>query len=269
MGKLTLLALLVGSAALVAAGPTNSTVIQVLADQVFALASMEKAGDWNPDDHVCIHREKEKVACGIIVQATAKAAKVKLNFQYKTVKVGDTVTADDSGDRSPSNVDPSAMTTTGTADGPYPRFNILVGVKQNLSTQIPFVHIQQISNNHLSLGIQADLASMRVGATTTVVQAMGATFNANYYSESPYKGFWFQAGTGFAIMAPSSTGLTQTAYAPTLVGLVGWRNKWALGLNIGISMGIQYYLLPAGMTADFEVSALQPVLSVDIGFNIF
>lgn len=250
-----------------AAGPTNSTVIQVLADQVFALASMEKAGDWNPDDRVCIHREKEKVACGIIVQATAKAAKVKVNFQYKTIKIGDAVVTDE--DRAPSSLDPAVATSAVTVEGPSPRFNVLMGVKQNMTTTIPFVHIQQVSNNHLSLGIQVDKATMKVGETTNVVNALGATFNANYYGESPYKGFWFQGGTGFAILGPESTGLSQTAYAPTLVGLLGWRNKWALGMNIGIGMGVQYYLLPAGMTSDFTVSPLQAVVSFDIGFNLF
>ncbi len=243
--------------------PTNSTVIQVLADQVFALVSQEKPGDWNLDDRICITREKEKVACGIVVQTAPKAAKVKLNFQYKTVKIGDAAVSDDS-DRAPASVD---STSTLSVD-PGSRLNVLFGIKQNLSAAIPFVHVQIISNNHLSLGVQIDKFSVKIPDTVNTVTTMGATFNANVYGSGPFTGFWFQGGTGFHILSTASTGLAQTSYAPTFVGLLGWRNKWALGLNIGIGLGVQYFLLPAGIAAEFTFSALQPLLSVDIGFNL-
>lgn len=245
------------------AASSNSTVIQVLADQVFALVSQEKLGDWNLDDKVCITREKQRVACGIVVQTAPKAAKVKLNFQYKTVKVGDFAEVDE-GERSPASVDGSSSVSAGAAE----RLNFLIGVKQNLVAAIPFVHIQVLSNNHITLGVQIDKFSVKIPDTTNTVTSMGATFNANVYGTGPYTGFWFQGGTGFHILPTTSTGLGQTSYAPTFVGLVGWRNSWALGLNIGIGLGLQYFLLPAGITAEFTFNAFQPILSIDIGFNL-
>lgn len=247
------------------AAPTNSTVLQVLADQVFVLASMEKAGDWNLDDHVCVAREKEKIACGIIVQTTAKAAKVKLNFQMKIVKVGDTVVVDEN-DRSPTSIDSTSTASVDPSGGI--RYNILMGVKQNLVAAIPFVHIQIISNNHLSLGVQVDRVAIKIPNTTNVVSALGASFNANVYGDGPFRGFWFQAGTGFHVLPTTSTGIATTSYAPSFVGVLGWRNKWALGLNIGIGLGVQYFLLPAGITTDFTFNPIQPILSMDIGFNL-
>lgn len=246
------------------AAPLNSTVIQVLADQVFALVTMEKAGDWNLDDKVCITREKEKVAYGIVVQTAPKAAKVKLNFQYKTVKIGDIAVADEGDKRSPSSVDGSTAANV----GPDLELNILLGVKQNLVAAMPFVHIQILSNNHITLGVQFDRFSVKIPNTTNTVSSMGATFNANVYGEGPFRGFWFQGGTGFHILPTTSTGLSGSAYAPTLVGFLGWRNKWALGMNIGLGIGIQYFLLPTGITADYTFNAFQPLLSMDIGFNL-
>lgn len=249
----------------VQAAPANSTVLQVLADQVFVLASMEKAGDWNMDDHVCVTREKEKIACGIVVQTTPRAAKVKLNVQSKVVKVGDSVVAEDN-DRTPSSIDSTSSISVDPSGGP--KYNILLGVKQNLNAAIPFVHIQIISNNHISLGVQIDKVAIKIPDTLNTVSAIGASFNANVYGEGPFKGFWFQGGTGFHILPSTSTGIATTSYAPSFVGLLGWRNKWALGLNIGIGLGVQYFLLPAGITTEFTFSALQPILSMDIGFNL-
>ena len=244
--------------------PTNSTVLQVLADQVFILASMEKAGDWSLDDRVCVSRDKEKIACGLVVQTTARAAKVKLNFQTRVIKTGDLVLSDGS-DRFPASID---STSVATVDPTASTYNILLGVKQNLVAAIPFVHIQIISNSHLSLGVQIDKVSIKIPDSTNIVSAMGASFNANIYGDGPFRGFWFQAGTGFHILPSASTGIATTSYAPSFIGLVGWRNQWALGLNIGIGIGAQYFLLPAGITPEFSFSAAQPLLSMDIGFNL-
>jgi hypothetical protein len=243
-----------------------SEVSQVLADQVFIIMTMEKTGEWNTDDRVCIYRDKERMACGLIVQTTPKAAKVKIMEQFKTVKTGDTIAAD-TRDRNPSSIDGATSSLSVTPERVY-KYDLLVGVKQNLSSAIPFVHLQIYSNPHLALGIQVDRVAIRMPDSTNIVSAVGAFFAANYYGDGAFRGFWFQGGTGFHVLPAASTGLSTSSYAPSFVGLIGWRNKWALGMNVGIGLGVQYFLAPQGITADFLFNPLQPLLSIDIGFNI-
>ncbi len=242
----------------------GAQVTQVLADQVFILVAQEKENELQLDDRVCFFRDGTRVGCGLVVAATPKGAKVKITEQLKSVKTGDTVQkAGIEEGQTVSGSTPSTSTEHVSSDPPS-KANILIGIKQSLTTANSFFNAQIATNPYVAFGIQANLLKIALEGTNKV-QAIGGNLNIDFYSRGNFEGLWLDFGIGFDTLNAASTGIGGTSYAPMVMGQFGWRAKWALGLNIGIAACVQYYFKPFGISSDFDFQAIQPMLSADIG----
>jgi len=241
----------------------ESVVTQVLDNQLLVSVSQEKPTPWQLDDQVCFIRNQEKVACGLVVYAKEKVARVKVLDQKRAIRLADHVVSSQ-----PDRL--LASLTNGLDERAYKnpqdlRYDMTSGLTTNLSSFIYFLHFQGFINGNVTLGFQPSL--LRATDASNSLNAFGALFTVNYYGSGLYRGFWVYGASGlFAI--PSSTGsFRETIYSPALIGGVGWRANWALGFNIGMSVGGQYIAQSQNVAADVQFSSLSPYFLIDIGFN--
>jgi len=251
-------------------------VTQVLPGQHAVVISHAKVGGWAVDDKVCITRAGTKLGCGTVIQSGAKQATLKFSEPVKGLKVGDVAVVDEDLSRSVASEEDAdtgekikkekeiVATEIKTPTRPPMYRHVMLGANSSFSTTTYHINFQGYISEHVTLGISPGIFKVVDG--TFSVTTFGTVFTANYYSEGPFRGLWAQFATGFYAFQAASGSITETTFSPALLGTVGWRNDWALGLNVGIGLGAQYITNPQRSSVTFPFNALQPILVTDIGF---
>lgn len=248
-------------------------VTQVLTGQRSAIISQNKTTPWSVEDRVCLPREGGKAVCGKVVQTTAHQATVKFDEAVKGIHVGDEIQPETYGETAERTVAsetpvaaealPKVEAVPAAATRPPMYRHILLGANSSFSTTTYHLNFQGYIADHVTLGISPGL--FKVANNDVTITTFGAVFTANYYSEQAFRGLWGQFATGFYAFKADDGSITETTFSPAMLGTIGWRNDWALGLNIGVALGVQYITNPQRSSVGIPFNALQPILVTDIG----
>lgn len=245
---------------LAAGARADEVVTQVLSNQVL-LGVSQKTETWNLETAACVYRDKEKIACGIIVQKAGKGVVLRVLDQTKVARLGDNVRSEGfrRGPASISGLEDTASLKTA-------KRIIVGGAHVGLKATLYNVHFQGLISDHVSLGLQPGLFTFN--DTGVRVTSFGAVFSAHYYSKGPFEGLWLQGASGFYAFRAESGDVLETSYSPAIIATVGWRGMWELGMTIGLGLGAQYIANPQRSSVTIPFSAIQPVFAMDIGLPL-
>lgn len=241
---------------------TAAEVIAVSSGKKNVAISHENIGKWAVEDRACIVQNETDVVCGTVAKTTAKGAIVKLDTVFEGLSIGDKVRKSGSGRR-------LAAETVETFNTQYnPRdFDLTAGLGVGLSFFYPLIHFQVGLGKHFALGIQPFLYKASGG--TTSISAIGGMITANYYAQPYFRGFWISAGAGINSLSVEDPAFFISEKATSTVGMftLGYRARWAKGLNAGIAGGVQYLSDPNFTTIALKSTGIQPLFTLDFGIN--
>lgn len=252
--------LFVIAALLIAFSAGASEVVQVGEGQNFVIISQSETRLWRTGDEVCIFRTEENLACGIVNKANAKVARVQISDSREIVKKEDKAMLM-TPSRAPASVSEILAKVT-----KRPTYNTLVGMNMALDILFPKIDLQGFLTEKVTLGFQPSF-SRRTSLAGDTMLALGFMFTLNYYDKKDYRGLWLQGGSGIYVITNKIAGLSISSKVPALQLIVGWRESWALGLNIGIGLGLRYIAFPDVSVAELQFKSFQPFIAVDLGFN--
>ncbi len=241
---------------------TAAEVIAVSSGKKNVAVSHESLGKWAADDRACIVQNETDVVCGTITKTTAKGAIVKLDTFFEGLSIGDKVRKSGSSRRLAAETVETFNTQFNARD-----FDLTAGLGVGLSFFYPMLHFQVGLGKHFALGVEPFLYKASGG--TTSISAVGAMLTANYYGAPYFRGLWICLGAGINSLSVEDPTFFISEKASTTTGVftVGYRARWAKGLNAGIAGGVQYLSNPSFTTIALTSVGIQPLLSLDFGLN--
>jgi hypothetical protein len=241
----------------------GNVVMDVDDDQKYVVISHSDVRPWQLRDRVCIFRNEQTIACGPVVKVNEEVAKVKLRDKEGFVKKMDTVLL-----MRPSRA--PASTVIGNAlevsTRERPTYNTLAGLNMSLELIFPKIELQGFLTKTIALGFQPAFARSSLDTGDSMF-TIGFMFTLNWYSNEDYRGLWIQGASGLYIISNSISGTSVSTRAPVLQATIGWREQWAMGLNIGIGIGARYIGFAETGVEALNYSTFAPTLAVDIGFD--
>jgi hypothetical protein len=278
-------------------------VLRVGSSQQILAVSQDEQKPWRVGDRLCVFEDRQEIECGEVTKSNGKMAIVKLDapndrvFQGARVKTESTKTTNNRYGRSvppqerrdgrdnidepeellapPPNGDgdrkgrrPAAklLSSYEKVEGvSNPDWNFSFGISAGFTFFFPMVHFQRRLSTYVALGIMP--VYFRSSASTTSVGAYGGVLTFNYYGNEYFRGFWGQFGAGMYQFSAANATTTESATSLSLMGTVGWRGYWDLGLNVGVGAGLQYVTDPQFTTTDIRAVNVQPLIVLDVGIS--
>lgn len=241
-------------------GVSASEVVKVGPANTTAYLSQDKERTWKEEDRACLFRNEKPVTCGTVTKATPQFAKIRLPSSKVEIRAGDQAYLA-LAMRELSNY-PLVVEDKKKKEATY---NTVVGLNLALDRIFPKVELQGMLTPNTAVGIQPGYTQSITYDRAYKLTAYGVMFTFNYYGTEPYRGFWLQAGSGLYFISENTSGAMVHRDAPILAGSIGWREKWALGMNIGIAIGARYLTFPEVAVGDLQFKKFQATVMADIG----
>jgi len=240
----------------------SAEVIAVSSGRKSVAISPEPGSPWVAKDRVCVMQNQTDVVCGSVLKTTVKGAIVSLDTLYEGLSIGDQVRKVANNNRRLT-----AETIETFAQVPRRNFDLTAGLGAGLSFFYPMLHFQVALGKHFSLGVQP--LYYKASGGTISISAVGAMLTGNYYGNPYFRGFWICAGLGMNSISVEDATLVLSEKSSSLLGVLtaGWRARWGSGWNAGIAGGIQYLADPNFSSVVLSSSGIQPLLTLDFGFN--
>lgn len=146
-----------------------------------------------------------------------------------------------------------------------PDWNLSLGISAGFSFFFPMIHFQRRVSPYLSFGLMPLYFSTSGGSSK--IGAVGGMVTFNYYGNEYFRGFWGQLGVGAYRFNATTATTEQSATSLSLLGTVGWRGYWDLGLNVGVGAGVQYVANPGFSGVTLNSVDFQPVFVLDVGIS--
>jgi hypothetical protein len=217
---------------------------------------------WAPRDSICFFTDKKTTVCGVVTLATEESLKV-------SVKDGD-ITFDRGAwvvlrrlNRTSASVSSSALIEQQTESKTH---DISLGIATGGNYFFPMAHLQQALDKNFSIGLMPMFVDYSVDGASVTAWGAFATLNY-YYTHFPFRGFYGSLGGGFYNIHASIGSSAETHTQGAAQATVSWRGRasWELGLDIGVSAGVQY-VFPVQNTLTNNFSGLLPLVLVSLGY---
>lgn len=263
----------------------SSKVIRVGSSQSGIAVSHPTGSQWIIQDRVCVIQIHNPIGCGKVLKTTNKGAIVKLDAPNSDIVAGDSVVPESQASSPPPKTVEAPMTVTkhkksqnrptllldsmkknGVSENYL--YNFSAGANFSFSFFYPTVTFEYLFHPQFSIGI----TPMVLFAKNSGVNLMGwgGFLDLNYYHQGNFRGIWLRGAAGyinFAVSSSTNPNITESAGSMMGLATIGWRGYWDLGLNIGVSAGGQYIQDPHLITISVDSAGIQPVLTLDVGFN--
>lgn len=217
---------------------------------------------WAPRDSLCLFTQQKTTVCGTISTASQNELQIQAKDGEINFERGAWVTLRRL-NRSNASLSSTELIEQQTDSKTH---DIAIGIATGFNYFFPTLHLQQAVDKNISIGLMPLFVDYSVD--TSNVTAWGAFATVSYYyTHFPFRGFYGTLGGGFydihASVGSSSESHTQGAAQAT----ISWRGRasWELGLDIGVSAGVQY-VFPVQRTLTTDFSGLLPLLMVSLGY---
>lgn len=252
-----------------------SSVLKVGGSQRAVAVSQDGARPFRVGELVCIYRRIVKLDCGKVVRAGRNMAIVGLRRKNPSLARGNEVLRQDpatfTGPVANSSPPPLMRRPAATLidsqsppdEGPTVN-NLSAGLSTGLSFFFPILHFERAIGETFALGLMPLYFS--TSTTTASATAFGGFGTLSYYGEQYFRGLWLQLGVGAYSLSANNLATSESSISPSVLGTVGWRSSWALGLNVGVALGVQWVSDPSFTSTDIKISGLHPVVQIDLGW---
>jgi hypothetical protein len=217
---------------------------------------------WAPNDSLCIFNSNRSSLCGIVKVATQDSLTIGINDGEVNVQRGSWVVL-----RKLTRPLASLNSTELLEQSEERRtHDIALGIATGFNYFFPTLHFQQAINKDFSVGLMP--LYVNYSSDGSSVSAWGGFATASYYyTHFPFRGFYGTVGAGFYSISASVGNSSESHTQGAFLGTMNWRGRasWELGLDIGVSLGLQY-VLPVTRTLTNDFSGLLPLLMVSLGF---
>lgn len=221
---------------------------------------------WSRKDTVCVQRETRTLACGKVIAVGIKGAVVQLTSHSAMVKPGDEATFIPPDSNVPQITDEQLSSEELMEERPY-KFNVALGYTLSLDFFYPVAHFYWNVSPKIAIGLMPAYLSKTGDTVTDTVKGYGGQLTVNYCADGFFRGFWVHFGTGFYRLEASNGALTETLNAPVVTTLIGWREDWAHGLNVGAGLGGRFLSPLSGLITGVSYRSLYPMALVEVGFS--
>lgn len=219
-------------------------------------------GKFRLNETLCLFRNREELACGFVGRLADGEITVKITTRARRVSPGDQVVLRRE-TRYPSSVESTEAVTVKKR----PVLDASLGMDIGFDYFFPKLQLQLAVGKRWSLGVTGNY--MKFTQAGFDVKGLGVFGTiAYYYTHFPFRGFFVQAAGGFYKFELTNTvGTTEISpFAGQLT--LEWRGKahWALGVDLGIGLGVQYVQDLVSQTAATSKSDFRGILPLLRGF---
>lgn len=226
--------------------------------------SQTKSQRWQTGDSFCLFKKEKKIACGTIQKANTKTALGNIEKTYSG-KLSRGLAAQPEAQLE-SRVPASTNVISETS--PLPKasldYSLTLGMSVGFHHFIPAIHFQKTITPHLAIGMKPSLMNSSSGADS--LNAFGTYFTLNYYGKKPYHGLWIQGGGGYYSFTARSSSSEQRDTSVSFLAMLGWKDDWVFGMNIGAAVGFEYISTPSKISlVEVRFSRLQVAACLEVG----
>lgn len=254
--------------------------------QVIAISS-DRGHGWQIGNRVCVYQARRVVECGEVVKLTKFGAIVRLDAPNSFIARGDMIRSEraarvdrmaaaeesgESGEERRERRKPAAQlleSQTQVEGMQTPTFNLSAGISAGFTYFFPMIHFQAMVTPYVSLGLMP--LYTKTSAENSSVSVIGGHVTLSYYGAEYFRGFWGQLAGGVYHVSSSALTIAGTvdeqANCPAIIATVGWRGYWDLGMNVGVSGGIQYLVDPSFEATEIRAANIQPIFQLDVGLS--
>jgi hypothetical protein len=216
---------------------------------------------WAPNDGLCIFDSNRSSICGTVTVATKDTLKIEINDGEVRFQRGAWVVLRKLS-RPLASLNSSELLEQSEERKTH---DVALGVATGFNYFFPTLQLQQALNKDFSIGIMPLYVNYSTDGSS--VTAFGGFATASYYyTHFPFRGFYGQIGAGFYSINATVGSSSESHGQPAFLGTLNWRGRasWELGLDIGVSLGLQY-VVPVARTLTNDFSGVLPLLMVSLG----
>lgn len=248
-------------------------VLQVSTHQKLVLISNDPAYTWKKGDTVCIYRELQRVACGKVTKPSAKGGIVTIVVPYYKIEKG--MLAKSASDRELANAEQVQATASVKPTSSQFDWNLGGGLAAGPTYFFPVLDLERRIGSHFAIGIVPFYdSSAESGASASLI---GGYLTVNYYTVSPFRGFWGRLGAGPAILSVNLTGVSDgsggttnisgTSTSLSAIGTIGYRFGLTSLFDVGIGLGGMYYKSSSSTGVSVSISGVLFTGTADVAVN--
>jgi len=249
-------------------GAFGAQILKIAASRKMMAIGGVNPSSFSVNDALCVERDAANRVCGQVVKVLAKGIIFSAANANHGLQQGDRVTLRRNGRSVASQeYDPTMSSTASTRRGGY------VGRRNDVSAGVEFIQpmmiYQRMLGSHFAIGLMP--IYMDFSSLDGSLSGIGGHLMLNYYSKSPFKGWWLFGGVGYysftATLNATQNNPTTTEKGSTISALVGGGYRFVFGSsgwNLGLGAGVQYLANP--QTTSLQFSSILPAASVDVGY---
>ncbi len=278
---------------LVSASAMGARVIEVAADQSWAIVSHPEDYEWVRGHALCVYRKEKKLACGIVDKASEFEAWlnletptirtegpqvwenkmgvfVQIGFRREPIHPGDLVREPE-----PEREIASVGEETEFTEPEEKRVDYAALLKGHifpvtsltlgLDYIFPTLHFQHALTQKFATGLAG--LYVRYPGTVGEMEGVGGQLTFNFYADGPYQGMFWKFGLGLYEMDAIVSGSYANFLAASGTVNVGYKWRAGSGVSFGLGVGAQYFVALATPSFGFQMPGVIPSIAMEIGFT--